>query len=227
MFVDAFIVRMTLVPAVLALLGDKAWSLPTLDRQAAARRSTSRGRRWPTRSSSPTGRTPDDDHLVYAEGLQTSGTDHVTTTGLDVAVRAGEILVVQGEPGSGKSALLLTLAGRMKLTEGQAKVAGLVLPQQAGVVRRRTAFVNCAEVTDLAAELRTVAKSKPALVFVDHAERLSRPEDRLALANLLDQPSGAVVLAATHREDVADLIATGYAYLTVGPAADRAPAPTA
>ena len=27
-FVDAFLVRMTLVPAVLALLGDRAWWLP-------------------------------------------------------------------------------------------------------------------------------------------------------------------------------------------------------
>jgi RND superfamily putative drug exporter len=32
-FVDAFVVRMTLVPAVLALLGEKAWWLPRwLDR---------------------------------------------------------------------------------------------------------------------------------------------------------------------------------------------------
>jgi RND superfamily putative drug exporter len=32
--VDAFLVRMTIVPAVLALLGDRAWSLPTwLDRR--------------------------------------------------------------------------------------------------------------------------------------------------------------------------------------------------
>ncbi|HWJ84472.1 MAG TPA: MMPL family transporter, partial [Cellulomonas sp.] len=31
--IDAFVVRMTLVPAVLALLGDRAWSLPRwLDR---------------------------------------------------------------------------------------------------------------------------------------------------------------------------------------------------
>lgn len=224
-FVDAFIVRMTFVPAVLALLGDKAWSLPrwidqrlpSFDVEGEALAHQVALADWPT---------PNDDHLVYAEGLQTSGADHVTTTGLDLAVRPGEILVVQGEPGSGKSALLLTLAGRMAITAGQAKIDGLVLPQQAGVVRRRTAFVNCAEVTDLAAELRTVAKNRPSIVFVDHAERLARPEDRLALANLLDQPSGAVVLATTHREDVADLIATGYAYLTVGPTPDRAPAPT-
>ena len=35
-FVDAFVVRMTLVPAVMTLLGHRAWWLPTLDRQAAA-----------------------------------------------------------------------------------------------------------------------------------------------------------------------------------------------
>ncbi len=41
-FVDAFLVRMTLVPAVLALLGTWAWWLPDVARPAAARRSTSR-----------------------------------------------------------------------------------------------------------------------------------------------------------------------------------------
>ncbi len=132
-FVDAFLVRMTLVPAVLALLGDKAWWLPSwLDRRLPSFDVEGEGLMhqvaladWPT---------PDDQHLIYAEGLRIGSEP-------DVAVRVSprEVLVVEGPPDSGKTALLLTLSGRMRLAvvEGAAaklKVAGLVLPEQA---RRR------------------------------------------------------------------------------------------
>ena len=54
-FVDAFIVRMTLVPAVLVLLGRKAWWLPR-GWPVACPRSTSRVPRCTGRSSSRPGR---------------------------------------------------------------------------------------------------------------------------------------------------------------------------
>ena len=46
-FFDAFVVRMVLIPAVMYLLGDKAWWLPALAGPAAARTSTSRARSSP------------------------------------------------------------------------------------------------------------------------------------------------------------------------------------
>ena len=44
---DAFLVRLTLVPAVMALLGRRAWWMPQARRAAWCRTSTSRGRAWP------------------------------------------------------------------------------------------------------------------------------------------------------------------------------------
>ena len=82
-FVDAFVVRMTLVPAVLSLLGDKAWWLPRwLDRLLPSFDVEGEGllhqvslKDWPA---------PGDTHLAYAEGLSIGG----RTVGLAVP-RAG------------------------------------------------------------------------------------------------------------------------------------------
>ena len=54
--IDAFVVRMTIVPAVMSLLGDRAWWLPRwLDRAAAQRRHRGRGpARPPGRNAAPT-----------------------------------------------------------------------------------------------------------------------------------------------------------------------------
>ena len=51
---------------------------------------------------------------------------------VDVDARAGELTAVRGRNGSGKTALLLTLAGRMKPTEGSLSAGGLELPRQRG-----------------------------------------------------------------------------------------------
>jgi RND superfamily putative drug exporter len=147
-----------------------------------------------------------------------------------VAVLPHEVLVVQGPAGAGKTSLLLTLAGRMTLLAGRAKVAGLVMPEQSGTVRRQTGFVDCAATrtgTDLRAELRSVLDAHPKVVFVDHVERLASAEDRAALASLLDEVAVgesecAVVLGTDDRSSVSDLIPTNYSYLTLGSVPDLA-----
>jgi RND superfamily putative drug exporter len=227
-FVDAFIVRMTLVPAVLALLGRSAWWLPRwIDRRLPSFDVEGEGLAhqvalagWPT---------PNDPHLIYAEDL-TLDLGARKTTGVGVALLPHEILVVQGPSGSGKTSLLLTLSGRMRLTTGRAKVAGLVMPEQASAVRRTTGFVDCAAIGTgdaLRSELRSVLDAGPTVVFVDHVERLTSPQDRAALASLLDEVAfndaeQAVVLGSDDRESVADLIPTNYSYLNLGPVADLA-----
>ena len=222
-FVDAFVVRMTLVPAVMSLLGRSAWWLPRwIDRRLPSFDVEGEGLAhqvaladWPA---------PGDDHLVYAEDLRLAGRDQP----LAVALRPREILVVEGPPASGTSALLLTLAGRMQLLGGRLKVAGLVLPEQARTVRARTGVVDCRTVTDARAAFRAVQKARPRVIFVDHADVLVGVDDRAALASLLDEVavggSGdrAVVLAARDRESVADLIPTRYSYLSLSPQPDPA-----
>ncbi len=233
-FVDAFIVRMTFVPAVLAVLGRSAWwlprwldrLLPTFDVEGEGLAHQLALRDWPS---------PGDDRVVLADGLQIAGTDHE----LALAVGRGEVLLVEGEASSGTSALLLTLAGRMKLRAGRVKIAGLVLPQQSSAVRRRTAMIDCvvfaadgwsgsgvtgAERTDgLRAELARVSRAKPSVIFVDHADALTDPDDRRALSELINTTvtsERALIIAVRDRALIEDAVNQPYRYLTLGPVPD-------
>ena len=220
-FVDAFVVRMTLVPAVMALLGRAAWWLPRwIDQRLPSFDVEGEGLAhqvaladWPA---------PGDDHLIYAENLVLAGRDRP----LRVTLRPRQVLVVEGPPESGKSALLLTLAGRMRLLGGQLKTAGLVLPEQAGAVRRRTGMIDArtlAEPSAMRAAVRGVERAGARVILVDHADLVTGVEDRAALASLVDEVvhdhtgARAVVLAARDREAVADLVPGGYSYLTLSP----------
>jgi len=216
-FVDAFVVRMTLVPAVLTLLGTKAWWLPRwIDRRLPSFDVEGEGLHhqvslaaWPS---------TDDRHLVLADGLRVGGWD------VSTALAPGEVLVVEGPAGPGRSALLLTLAGRMRLPEvepgehgghvSRVKVAGFVLPEQAGRVRRRTAYVDCAETRDLPRELASLARARPDVLFLDRVEALTDPgadpDARAALARALDEVvaggTTAAVLAVTDRSGLDTLL---------------------
>jgi RND superfamily putative drug exporter len=222
-FVDAFVVRMTFVPAVLALLGRSAWWLPRwLDRWLPSLDVEGEGlahqlalRDWPA---------PDDDHAVVADGLRVAGTDR----DLALAVRPGEVLVVEGQPASGKTSLLLTLAGRMRLRTGRVKIDGLVLPQQSSRVRRRSAVIDCAQIdgqgSGLRAELAAIRRAGPAVIFVDHADLLSRPDDQAALRDLVNRAAGsefALLISVRDRASLEHAIAQQpYRYLTLGPVPD-------
>ena len=80
-----------------------------------------------------------------------------------------DVVVVEGPAGSGKTALMLSLAGRMRIRGGKVKVAGLVLPEQAAAVRRRTGYLDCGRASDVRRDLAEIVTAKPAVIFVDHA----------------------------------------------------------
>lgn len=230
-FVDAFIVRMTLVPAVLALLGRSAWWLPRwIDRRLPSFDVEGEGlthqtslAAWPR---------PDDPHVLAAEGVDLGGEAPVDLTALP-----GEVVVVDGSAHRGKTALLLTLGGRMRLRdpgsstgsgETRIKVAGLVLPEQAAAVRRVTGYLDCRDTPGLRRELGVLLRARPAVVLLDHADLVTDHDDRAALASLLDDlmvgsSSAAVVLAVRDRQQVADLLPPRYSVLTLGEPAELAP----
>ncbi len=56
--------------------------------------------------------------------------------GVTVDAHKGEVVAVRGRNGSGKTALLLTLSGRMKATGGTLTVGGFSLPKQRAKVER-------------------------------------------------------------------------------------------
>lgn len=76
--------------------------------------------------------------------------------GVDVDVYPGELVAVRGRNGSGKTALLLTLAGRMKSTGGTLNVSGYELPRQRSKVQRRVGLALFAGLNDLQDSLNVV-----------------------------------------------------------------------
>ena len=73
---------------------------------------------------------------VYAEGVTLTTGEGPVYTGIDFTARPGTLTVFQADSGGGRSALLLTLTGRMKPTEGTLHVDGYTLPGEARKVRR-------------------------------------------------------------------------------------------
>ena len=166
---DAFLVRMTLGPAVMKLMGRSAWwlpgwlqrRLPVLDVEGEALAHQTRLADWPA---------PDDSAAIHAEGLRAGTDEHVLFDGVSVRLERGEILVVSGEH-LGRLALMFGLSGRAKFSGGEAKVLGRVLPEEASLVRTKAPVLQ-ATTADFAGEL---ALAQGGVVFVPAADEL--PDD--------------------------------------------------
>ncbi|MFV0374475.1 MMPL family transporter, partial [Microbacterium sp.] len=216
--IDAFVVRMTLGPAAMKLLGNRAWNLPpwlerrlpVLDAEGEAITHELSLADWPT---------PGATQVIYGENLGLVTDSGATLfSGVDVDVKPGHSLVITGEAPE-RRGLLLALTGRLSLTSGDLKVLGMVQPQEAGRLRRRSTFVDGGD-PDAA---RALTDPLGDLVVVDNADRLTaRARDALrALTRSAadGDPVPTVVLGATSAETVADLLphrASDEAALTLG-----------
>ncbi|UVI35652.1 MMPL family transporter [Brevibacterium spongiae] len=172
-FVDAFLVRMSLVPAIMQLLGDKAWWLPKwLDRILPRLDVEGEGlahevalRDWPE---------PDSDYRVYGRGIGVySGARGFAR--VDISLLPGQILVASG---AARKALLLAVSGRVGLTAGEMKIGEHVLPEHAGRVRRQVPYFDLTrgEVDQAISsrEISRMAASAPDLLIIDGAEHLAQ-----------------------------------------------------
>ncbi len=153
-FVDAFIVRMTLVPAVLQLLGDRAWRMPRwLDRLLPAFDVEGEGlarelahAEWP--SDQPGARIASS-ALVLRSNLRVP----------DLRVAASQALLLDpADPGS--APLAETLSGRGVVSSGTLKAVDLLLPERAASIRARAAWATPDSLRDALAD-------RPALVVLD------------------------------------------------------------
>jgi len=184
-FVDAFIVRMTLVPAVLHLLGDRAWHMPRwLDRILPSFDVEGEGLTkelaladWPE---------PGATDAIAADGLSLDGPDGPLYRDVTVRVPAGAALVVHGPHRSGRTALLLTLAGRLAPDSGRLKVDGLVVPIRSSAVRGRVGLVRLAGAADPIEEVRAALSTHPALLVLDDVDTVTDPRLRDDLRAELD-----------------------------------------
>ncbi|RSN25793.1 transporter [Amycolatopsis sp. WAC 04169] len=207
-FVDAFLVRMTLVPAILALLGPRAWGLPPwLDRKLPVFDAEGDGlvhelrlADWPA---------PGSPEVISAAGLRVDD-DRGRTIFRDVELHLGpgEILAVHGSGPAGKSALLYALAGRVPNVRGDLKVLGRVLPQHAHAVRRNVAFVACKETDDPAGEVRRALDDGVALVFLDDLDTVVATAQRAGLRAAFASRAATFAVSCQSLAIVRDLLPT-------------------
>jgi RND superfamily putative drug exporter len=180
-FVDAFLVRMTLVPAVLALLGRRAWGLPgwidrrlpIFDAEGDALIHELRLADWPS---------PDSDDAINAKGLRREDDrGREVYSGVDLTVGRKQIQVIHAHGPAAKSALLFTLAGRMRRIEGDLKVLGHVMPQHLHTVRRDGAVISCHETLDPAADVEAALANDIELILLDDVDLVLRKDARAQL----------------------------------------------
>jgi RND superfamily putative drug exporter len=150
-FVDAFLVRMTLVPAILALLGDKAWwiprwldrALPVIDVEGQALVRHVAQVEW------------DEQHgpvAVRAEGaMLASATGPIP---VDLSVPLGSLAIFEDPDPQLRSAFTWALAGRHSPSSGQLAVLGHVLPEEAALVRKRVRVITAPVPADDALTVR-------------------------------------------------------------------------
>jgi RND superfamily putative drug exporter len=135
--VDAFLVRMTLVPAIMALLGRAAWwlpkwlqrVLPDVDIEGAGLQVHRQASQWAARQ----------DAAIATEGLVVG---RAPTVGpLDLRIPTGALAIATG-PAITRRLVAATLAGRLDATAGRAQVLGRPLPSDSGHVRGLVALAD-------------------------------------------------------------------------------------
>ncbi|AMU75460.1 MMPL family transporter [Mycobacteroides abscessus] len=219
-FVDAFLVRMTLVPAVLTLLGRRAWNLPgwidrrlpIFDTEGDALMHELRLADWPE---------PDSTDVIAADAL-TRADDRGKTVfrGVNLRLGRGQLLVLHGNGPVGKSALLYTIAGRVRRIDGDLKVLGHVLPQHITRVRQKVAVIPCRDTPDPAAAVASALASDIELILIDDIDTVIRSTTRDQLRQHITHrltPSGRSVSYVITCQDpalIADLLPSGTAVST-------------
>ncbi|WP_231443123.1 MMPL family transporter [Brevibacterium zhoupengii] len=214
-FVDAFLVRMSLVPAIMQMLGDKAWWLPKwLDRILPRLDVEGEGlahevalRDWPE---------PDSNYRIYGRGIAVrSGRRGFAQ--VDISLSPGQILVASGQA---RKALLLALSGRVGLTAGEMKIGDMVLPEHAGRVRRRVPYFdldrNGPGTMPGARELSQLRTSAPDLLIISEAGALAGESGRDVRDLLFDlQAEGTAIVLGLPGGDITGILSpnTNYFHL--------------
>ena len=93
---------------------------------------------------------------MAAHGLELKTLAGYAYKGVDLEASRGELVAVRGRNGSGKTALLLTLAGHMKSTGGTLAVGGFELPRQRAKVERKVGLGIFAGLNELQESLTAV-----------------------------------------------------------------------
>lgn len=179
-FIDAFLVRMILVPAVMAMLGDKAWAmprwldriLPVVDVEGESLAHELALADW-----------PGDGSVIAARGLGVDGPHGPLFHDVDLRVPEDGVLVVQAREYQRATGLLLAISGRLTPGTGDLKVTGRVLPAHAGPVRRRVGVALLGGSYDPAGALRRALSGRSEVIVVDGLDTVVDPRERNAITS--------------------------------------------
>ncbi len=180
--VDAFLVRMTLTPAIMALLGEKAWwfprwldrLLPHFDIEGEAVIREKELEQWPAPGSTA---------VAVAEGLAVAEGDTVLAHDVSFSMEPEDTLLIAGTEAD---AIALTIAGRVRPSAGTVKVLGRLLPERAAWVRSNVGVALLGADTDPREELRRAFAARARLVVVAGLDALSPAEREQASAAIRD-----------------------------------------
>ena len=167
--IDAFLVRMTLIPALMAILGERAWEiprwlekiLPTVDIEGEAVERERHLAAW-----------PGDDSVVAADDLVLSA-DAPLVEDLSLRVAPGGALIATGLDSRVRRAIALAVAGRLIPDAGQLRVVGHLLPGRAAWVRAHVGSVLVDDADAALLDLREALRGKSSLVVIDGIDRFT------------------------------------------------------
>lgn len=180
--IDAFLVRMTLIPALMAILGERAWQLPawlekilpSVDIEGEAVERERHLASW-----------PGDDSVIAADELSISA-DAPVIENVSFRVVPGGSVIATGDDRRVRRALALAIAGRVPADAGRLRVAGHLIPGRGAWVR---AHVGCVLVDDADAallDLDEALRGASAVVVIDGIDRLAGGQRDQAAAMLRD-----------------------------------------
>lgn len=194
--IDAFLVRMTLIPAVMAILGDRAWRiprwmqriLPHVDIEGEAVERERALEAW-----------PGDGSVLAADDLVV---DEADIHGAHLRLAPGGSLVVTGTTSRALRALALVLAGRVTPDAGRLRVAGHLLPGRAVWVRAHVG-VALLDQPDAPAHVGEALRGHTTLVILHGIERMSLSHRDQIAAQLRDAGDALAVVFTTTDPDAA------------------------
>lgn len=233
---DAFLVRMTLVPALMTLFGERAWTLPKwldrilpdLDIEGEALREYRTRAAWAK-----------EHHAAIALEDLRVGDGRFTPITCDVAV--GGILTVRGDL-TARRLVAATLAGRIDPAEGRAQILGRTVPGDGGSLVSKVALCNLDALSDRSRELtlgqligrhgaygRTTARAEISAaevrIVIDELnaalKAIGHPGGLRDFSRLdeLDQVARSVALAGVAVVEIPDLLILDFGAMGRGPAA--------
>lgn len=196
-FVDAFLVRMTLVPAILVLLARWAWwlpgwlerRLPLVDVEGAALHRKVDFQRWEAHHGETA--------LLARELVVLPGSEPV-----QLSLAPGSVVQLGMIDPDERRALGLALVGRAKPVSGELVVGGCLLPEQRGAVQRISTLVEVAPDDPLVGDVEEPIAGRARLAAASPQQRkqfVARARDLvedLATAGSAGAPPGHVVDAA-------------------------------